>query len=112
MVRFHLVPVRLQRELNAAEKEKAMLKGSYTGRIDKVVTDQSNPYAIAYCEKEIVGDTVFIPLDDGWTNSDIQPQKGMIVVLEGVFLTQKGWRAKSARPVTPEDQRVIDAAMV
>jgi hypothetical protein len=58
-------------------------------------------YALAHVNG--IAGTVYIPLNsDGW-ESEMKAVEKMRVVISGVYQTERGWRANSARPYGPED---------
>ena len=85
-----------------------MLKDRYIAKVIKVVLDDPDPYAIA-----VTGDfegTIFFLLDRSVWKETTPPVDHMMVVLEDVYLTQKGWRARSVRKVRPKDMRTIEGS--
>ncbi len=58
-------------------------------------------YALAW-SNELIATVSFSVIEDVWRES-IDPEIGMVVVLSGVHERDKGWRATSARMVTPAD---------
>jgi len=78
----------------------------YTARVFKVVLDDPNPYALA--RSDDVEGTIFFLLDPNVWHDATPPVEHMMVVLEDIYLTKKGWRAQSARKVRPDDMRTIE----
>ncbi len=76
------------------------MKSRYIGRIIKV--DTGAGYALAVSDE--LNGTIYISLGVSWL-ATIEPHEKMVVVLEDVYRADKGWRAKTARPYIPEDDR-------
>ena len=60
------------------------------------------PYATATTKK--VKGTITFSLDDDVWHENTVPQNGMIVVLSDLHKRSRGWRAMSARLLTPSDE--------
>lgn len=70
----------------------------------EVIRDgKHGPYAVARNDK-IDGSITFSLNDQVWQETDI-PEPGMFVVLARLRKKPKGWRALSARYLSPEDTR-------
>lgn len=63
---------------------------------------RKGPYARADSE-QVEGGITFSLDENVWQGSTI-PQNGAHVILSNLFRTDKGWRASSARLLTPADE--------
>lgn len=72
----------------------------------EVVRDgKHGPYAVAKSQ-DFDGSITFSLNDRVWQETDI-PEPGMFVVLSRLRLKPRGWRALSARYLSPEDKNRI-----
>lgn len=82
--------------------------GAIRAVIGKVRDSGEQRFAIAYLEKGATlpgigeGESITFSLSD-WQGEQ-EPRKEQVVLLEGVQLFAKGWRAISARPIILEPQ--------
>lgn len=79
------------------------MKDRYIGRVIKVDLTDADPYALAVSD-EVEGTIFFLLSEEVWHEAT-PPVDHMMVVLEDIYLTKKGWRARSVRKVRPEDFR-------
>jgi len=83
-------------------------RGAIRAIVGKVRGDGKFRFVIAYLEKGVTlpgigeGESITFSLSD-W-QGDQEPRKEQVVLLEGVQLFQKGWRATLARPIVLEPQ--------
>ena len=73
----------------------------YTGTVTSLEEGPKGLYAITSTSQ--ARGSVTFSLADAW-DEDAPPEKGQRVVLEDLVRKGKGWRAKKARPLRPEDE--------
>jgi len=79
------------------------IETAYQALVEKIFnTGPHGPYAVA--RNDVLHSVTFSLTPDVWQEKDY-PDAGLYVILSQIRRTRAGWRAKSARYLTPSDEQ-------